>query len=136
MYLPVASSSYSTNKPPPGSGNFIPRRYRKLVIYALFIGGCLAVLMLWAFVAENSAVVASTQEKVPEHGTDDPAPKWEIPENPPPDYADYRLNETKYPQHNPDLPFPEGRTGKYVYFSEHMRGTPTQLFALRAVCLS
>lgn len=41
----------------------------------------------------------------------------------PPDYADYRLDETKYPQHNPD-----GKTGKYLYFSGHIIGpsTPNQ----------
>ena len=76
--------------------------------------------MFRARVYERFEMVVSPSPEGPSPDVDEP--KWEIPENPPPDYANYRLNETKYPQHNPDLPFPEGRTGKYVYFSGHITG--------------
>lgn len=139
MYLPIASSdSSATNKPLFGSGSFIPRRYCKLVVYALFTGGLFAGLALWVRAPEKLAIVAAkilqpNSRGGPGNGADSSEPKWEIPENPPPDYADYRLNETKYPQHNPDLPFPEGRTGKYVYFSGHITGVLSRLFVPCAV---
>lgn len=128
MYLPVASSDSGTDdKPSFSSGRFIPRRYCKLAIYALFVGGILGGLMLWVRAPEWLAVVVGSYSKsspsdVGSGSEHPPEQKWEIPENPPPDYADYRLNETKHPQHNPNLPFPEGRTGKYVYFSGHITG--------------
>ena len=40
----------------------------------------------------------------------------------PPLYGGYRLRELKLPQHNLDLPYPEGRDGKYLWLSEHVRG--------------
>jgi hypothetical protein len=41
----------------------------------------------------------------------------------PPLYPEYRLRELALPQHNLDLPYPEGRNGKYLWISEHVRGT-------------
>lgn len=41
----------------------------------------------------------------------------------PPLYGGYRLQELQLPQHNLDLPYPEGRSGKYLWISEHVRGT-------------
>ena len=40
----------------------------------------------------------------------------------PPLYPEYRLRELALPQHNLDLPYPEGRNGKYLWISEHVRG--------------
>jgi len=40
----------------------------------------------------------------------------------PPLYPGYRLRELALPQHNLDLPYPEGRDGKYIWISEHVRG--------------
>lgn len=40
----------------------------------------------------------------------------------PPLYPEYRLRELALPQHNLDLPYPEGRNGKYIWISEHVRG--------------
>ena len=39
----------------------------------------------------------------------------------PPLYRKYRLRELALPQHNLDLPYPEGRDGKYLWMSEHVR---------------
>lgn len=122
MYLPVASTD---NKPPFGSGSFVPRRYCKLIFYALFTGGLLAGLTLWTRAPGKFAEVVVRPDEGGAADRSEQEQKWEIPENPPPDYAEYRLNETKLPQHNPDLPFPEGRTGKYVYFSGHITGAST-----------
>ncbi|CAA7269522.1 unnamed protein product [Cyclocybe aegerita] len=38
----------------------------------------------------------------------------------PPTYEKLRKWEANLPQHNLDLPFPEGRTGRYVYFSNEL----------------
>lgn len=40
----------------------------------------------------------------------------------PPLYPEYRRRELALPQHNLDLPYPEGRNGKYLWISEHVRG--------------
>lgn len=40
----------------------------------------------------------------------------------PPLYPQYRRRELALPQHNLNLPYPEGRNGKYVWISEHVRG--------------
>lgn len=40
----------------------------------------------------------------------------------PPLYSEYRLRELALPQHNLDLPYPEGKNGKYLWISEHVRG--------------
>lgn len=41
----------------------------------------------------------------------------------PPLYPEYRLKELSLPQHNPDLSYPEGRHGKYLWISEHVRAS-------------
>ena len=40
----------------------------------------------------------------------------------PPLYEAYHQRELNMPQHNPDLPFPEGKTGKYLFVSSHLDG--------------
>ncbi|KAF9265239.1 hypothetical protein L218DRAFT_898876 [Marasmius fiardii PR-910] len=39
----------------------------------------------------------------------------------PPDYGSFYAYEDSLPQHNLDLPFPEGKTGRYVRFSNEIR---------------
>lgn len=40
----------------------------------------------------------------------------------PPLYEEYHKNELSMPQHNPDLPLPEGRHGKYLWMATHLNG--------------
>ena len=40
---------------------------------------------------------------------------------PPPTYARFTNMEKALPQHNLDLPYPEGRTGRYVKFSNQIK---------------
>ena len=40
----------------------------------------------------------------------------------PPTYKRLREWESSLPQHNLDLPFPEGRTGRYVLFKNQIEG--------------
>lgn len=42
------------------------------------------------------------------------------PKTPPPTYKNLRNWEANLPQHDLDLPFPEGRTGRYVKFSNQI----------------
>lgn len=49
----------------------------------------------------------------------------------PPLYSEYRLHELALPQHNLDLPHPEGRNGKYLWISEHVRGMFHDISILR-----
>lgn len=49
--------------------------------------------------------------------------KWQGGEliGPGPDYRRFVVAEQSLPQHNLDLPFPEGRTGRYVKFANQMQ---------------
>ena len=49
------------------------------------------------------------------------APAKQIPEYPPPTYDAIRSYERNLPQHNLDLPFPGGQTGRYVKFSNQIK---------------
>lgn len=40
----------------------------------------------------------------------------------PPSYKRLKKWESDLPQHNLDLPFPEGRTGRYVLFKNQIQG--------------
>lgn len=40
----------------------------------------------------------------------------------PPLFPEFHQAELALPQHNPDLPYPEGRTGKYIWLSGHTHG--------------
>ena len=40
----------------------------------------------------------------------------------PPTYEKLKEWESALPQHNLDLPFPEGRTGRYVFFKNQLEG--------------
>ena len=41
----------------------------------------------------------------------------------PPLYEKYHQEELRLPQHNPDLPYPEGRHGKYIWYANHVHCT-------------
>ncbi len=44
------------------------------------------------------------------------------PNRKPPLYTDYYLQELQHPQHNPNLPYPEGGHGRYIWYANHVRG--------------
>lgn len=81
------------------SNRGVPRRYGRLlagILVSLALMGLYSMNMLPGFSSPTGAL--------------------------PPLYPEYRLRELALPQHNPDLPLPEGRDGKYVWISEHVRG--------------
>lgn len=49
-----------------------------------------------------------------------PSPDWKL-SNEPPNYAKLYKWERDLPQHNLDLPYPEGRTGRYVKFTNQIK---------------
>ncbi len=50
----------------------------------------------------------------------------------PPLYDKYQRAERNLPQHDPDLPPPEGKRGKYLWFANHVHGmlSPSVVYAL------
>jgi hypothetical protein len=58
----------------------------------------------------------ATHPPTPPEEEEEPLPKLPGP----PSYEALRKWEDELPQHNLDLPFPEGRTGRYVKFSTQM----------------
>ncbi|KAI0789487.1 hypothetical protein C8Q75DRAFT_164637 [Abortiporus biennis] len=52
---------------------------------------------------------------------------WEVDDGPhdpefPPLYSEYHVKELALPQHNPNLPIPEGKDGKYLWIANHVDG--------------
>ncbi|KAH8094678.1 hypothetical protein BXZ70DRAFT_896563 [Cristinia sonorae] len=73
---------------------------------ALFLG---LVVFALVFVCRNIVQLRpSPQVLVPIIPDEPPVPRQ------PPLYDEYYLNEERLPQHDPNLPFPEGRTGRYI----------------------
>ncbi|KAH9854362.1 hypothetical protein C2E23DRAFT_818421 [Lenzites betulinus] len=49
--------------------------------------------------------------------------KTEPDDGKPPLYQDYHRWELRLPQHNPDLPYPEGRHGQFIWMANHVHGS-------------
>lgn len=58
--------------------------------------------------------------------------------DPPPDWNWLYEWEDNLPQHNLDLPFPEGKEGRYVHFANQVQqyGWNNQLNEMYALCMS
>ena len=82
---------------------------RLLTIAYIFVSNFVLILLLIHFIfpGDLSAVILKSFQP--------PAPKKT------PGYEDIRKWESALPQHNLDLPFPEGRTGRYVKFSNQIQ---------------
>jgi hypothetical protein len=125
---------------PPASPTFAGVRLGRLVrskpLWALVVGALLFVSYLNrldTFVMPAPAS-ASALAPLPEatHEAPKPAVKEIVssdgrhftsgPAFPPSAWTDLRKWERELPQHNLSLPFPEGRTGRYVRFTNQVRG--------------
>jgi hypothetical protein len=51
----------------------------------------------------------------------------------PPTYQQWHEEELEFPQHNASLPFPEGATGRYLYFSNRYTGRCYSSITVRIV---
>jgi hypothetical protein len=125
---------------PPASPTFAGVRFGRLArskpLWALVVGALLFVSYLNrldTFVMPAPAS-ASALAPLPEatHEAPKPAVKEIVssdgrhftsgPAFPPSAWTDLRKWERELPQHNLSLPFPEGRTGRYVRFTNQVRG--------------
>lgn len=82
------------------------RRYTRIAFFALV---ALAVLAL--FRTTSTADIVPYVEDLPEFHIY------------PPLYEKYHARELQLPQHDPDLPLPEGREGKYIWMANHVHAS-------------
>lgn len=87
----------------------LPRRVSRLLVLIMVSMTLLGLYSLLDFEEESW---------IPSHFP------WE--ERPPPLYSKYHRLEHALPQHNLDLPYPEGKDGKYFWISEHVHGMSHQ----------
>lgn len=99
----------------------IPRRYLKSAIYLLCVLGTLTTIsfsgIAWDDLAARSwsPFTQKPLEYNDTRGSLDDFPDY------PTDYRRWHIIEEALPQHNRSLSFPEGKEGRYVYFSEHVK---------------
>lgn len=93
------------------SGRFFPFRWltRRVSRTILFIFTVLAILTCLR-------IFVTLPQPDPQEEEVTPDPLF------PPLYSKYHEAELAYPQHNPDLPYPEGREGKYIWMANHVHG--------------
>jgi len=101
----------------------IPRRYWKFALYLLCVFGVLATLSLLYGARWDDQFTPDWSPFAPGPQPRNTTPAVDLASSPnyPPDYAEWHEIEEALPQHNQNLSFPEGKEGRYVYFSEHVK---------------
>lgn len=94
-----------TSRPVTPSISLPARRILRRVIVALLVGTALTLSWYFGFLHEPAVT----------------AQLWLGAERPPL-YERFHVTELALPQHNLDLPYPEGRSGKYLRFVKHSTG--------------
>jgi hypothetical protein len=84
----------------------------------LSVGGFLFILFYFIFLAQRSRDVFNWKDLPQALQALQPS----IDLDRPPEYKRLKRWEMDLPQHNLDLPFPEGRTGRYVLFKNQVVG--------------
>jgi hypothetical protein len=84
-----------------------------------FIIAFITTFILLLFLANPKKTYGRWWPQAPDIYGEKPASE-SAPMPPPPKYERLRQWEDNLPQHNLDLPFPEGRTGRYVRFSNQI----------------
>ncbi|KAK2463845.1 hypothetical protein APHAL10511_004150 [Amanita phalloides] len=82
-----------------------PRRYTRFAVAGL-VG---LLLYLFVFARKRSWPAFPTEA-------------WPSPDGRPPLYKQYREYEEHLPAHNPDLPYPNGKHAKFIFFANHQNG--------------
>jgi len=103
----------------------VPRRYWKFALYLLCVFGALATLSLfygarWDDVRLTRGWSPFAQGPQTHNAGTPIADITSLPDYPP-DFAEWHEIEEALPQHNQNLSFQEGKEGRYVYFSEHVK---------------
>jgi hypothetical protein len=98
----------------------------KAAIYLLCVSGVLTTISSLSGVAWDDVKAARDwspfAQRPPQNGKHPAGSLADFPDYPP-NYTEWHEIEEALPQHNENLTFPEGRTGRYVYFSEHVKST-------------
>ncbi|KAA1478230.1 hypothetical protein DENSPDRAFT_809563 [Dentipellis sp. KUC8613] len=90
----------------------LPRRHLRVLSF-LFV--CISFLGLFLFIYRQETPQA------PHIAV--PLPLATPSESPlPPMFGEWYERERQFPQHNPDLPYPQGREGRYLYMANHLWG--------------
>ena len=112
--LPTSNSdsrhSHALDHRQSSNGNPLPRCCTKPII-RLLVAGSLCLFTLHFFFGFDYLTAAFNQDL----SALDPNRK-------PPLYTDYYLQELQLPQHNPNLPYPEGGHGQYIWYANHVHG--------------
>jgi hypothetical protein len=98
----------------------IPRRYARI-----FSAG-LAALFVYFFLFSDRFWTSHDDAAFP-------AEAWPGPMGKPPLYNQYREYERHLPAHNPDLPYPDGKYAKFIYFGNFQKGAHCLRPALAAL---
>ncbi|KAH9947084.1 hypothetical protein B0H21DRAFT_740272 [Amylocystis lapponica] len=104
-YLPTSSERSRNGARSP---RWLTRRYTRI--------GFLAFLMLSVFALFRTLSRRDGDVYV---YVDDPPEKHKLP----PLYPEWHARELQLPQHNPNLPYPEGRYGKYLWIPNHVHAS-------------
>lgn len=86
---------------------------RRRQYWIIFIVILLVVLLFMNLINPTTVLTTTTESLPPSENKT----KWEDP----PTLTKLKQWERNLPQHNLDLPFPEGRTGRYVKFSNQVK---------------
>jgi hypothetical protein len=125
--LPGPLSLEKRHSSPLRSRLFLPRRFRTTFL-ALVILVTIPLIFrinhLSSFNQDNLDLVVLLKD----------LPKPERNPNPPRFY-EWHDREKQLPQHNPDLPYPQGREGHYIRFSNHVWGAFRSLPALATILI-
>ncbi|KAI0061373.1 hypothetical protein BV25DRAFT_1826885 [Artomyces pyxidatus] len=112
--LPLPSSSAPARRFP------ITRRWRSLLV---LLGCTLSLFLVMTNVRELRVVELVFPPPVPEVTkvlpTALPRPTWTTPL--PPNFYNWHDREKALPQHNMDLPAPQGRHGRYIWFANNVK---------------
>ena len=104
----------------------VPKRYGKLSLHFLGVFSFLTTLsFLYGVGWDNTQATRSWSPfaQTPDDGNPSAVNLTSSPGYPP-NYTEWHEIEEALPQHNQNLSFPEGKEGRYVYFSEHVKSTP------------
>lgn len=126
----MSSSILPTVSPDTVRTILVPRRYWKFVLYFLCVFGLLTTLSLFHDVGWDDVRAVRNwspfTQRPPHNYTNTSAVNLTGSPDYPPDYAEWHKLEEALPQHNQNLSFPEGKEGRYVYFSEHVKSAFTR----------
>ena len=103
-------------------------RARRKIVFVIV--GFLVIFSSWHFLVSSYALLPetagaplSTPELTPAYEPAPPKLSVEVCDQDPPANWDKLYKwEDNLPQHNVDLPFPEGKEGRYVYFANQIQG--------------